>query len=165
MKDQAINGQIRHKMITLILDDGSKFGDVATKEALSIANEKGLDLVEVSGPDKNNFAICKILDYGKLKYKQSKKDRHQPKSVSAKEMRISSVISEHDLLVKNCKVEKFLKSGHRVKYVLFVKGRQRKFFESMREKFDQAISCFSEYSHQGEIKIGENSIAVWLTPK
>ena len=165
MKDMLVNDQIRYDTITLITEDGKKFGDISRTDALRMAGDQFLDLIEVSSPNGNRLAICKLADYGKIRYKQSKKDRHQAKAVCQKEMRIGLHIADHDLNTKNRKVEKFLKGGYRVKYVIQLKGRDRRFVNEACSKLKNSVEEFLELANIGEIKSGDGSVTVMLSPK
>jgi len=119
-----INGDIREPVVCLIMPDGRKHGDVNIEEARTIAFDQQLDLVEVSSRNNGHVSICKILDYGKLKYKESKKKQHREHAT--KEVRISKNISDHDLKRKRAQVLKFIEKGMKVKYTLELKGREKK---------------------------------------
>jgi translation initiation factor IF-3 len=98
---------------------------MSAREAMVIAEEKGLDLVKVS-PNAVP-PVCKIMDYGKFRFEQAKKQREAKKNqkiIELKEMRLSATIDKHDLEVKAKNVSKFLKSGDKVKVSIRFKGRQ-----------------------------------------
>lgn len=95
-------------------------------EALAIAQERDLDLVEIS-PDAKP-PVCKIVDWGKYNYqktKQMQKNRKSAKSLEMKQIRMGLKIGEHDLAIKLGKVRKFLEAGHKVKITLFYRGREQ----------------------------------------
>tara|TARA_Y100000310_G_C20691493_1_gene822565 strand:+ start:1820 stop:2314 length:495 start_codon:yes stop_codon:yes gene_type:complete len=121
---QRINGDIRERVVCLIMPDGHKHGDVNIEDARTMAHEQQLDLVEVSPRSNGHVPICKLLDYGKLKYKESKRKQHRERAI--KEVRISKNISDHDLKRKRSQVLKFVEKGFKVKYTLELKGRERK---------------------------------------
>jgi len=100
-------------------------GIVPIEKALDLANEAGLDLVEVA-PDANP-PVCRIMDFGKYKYKLevSEKERKKKQSqTSLKEIKIRPKINKNDFLVKEKYIEKFLKEGHKVKITIMFKGRE-----------------------------------------
>ncbi len=120
-----INKEIRVKEVRLIDENGNNVGVVPINEALSMAVEAGLDLIEISPlavPP-----VCKILDFGKYKYEVQKKKneakRHQ-KVVSIKELKLRPVIEKHDYEVKLKQAKKFLKEGDKVKFTMRYKGRE-----------------------------------------
>ncbi|MDD5018301.1 MAG: translation initiation factor IF-3 [Eubacteriales bacterium] len=123
--EHQINEQIRDKSIRVISDDGEQLGILSVREAMNIADEKGLDLVKVS--PSANPPVCKIMDYGKFRFEQSKKLKEAKKNqkiIVLKEMRLSATIDKHDLEVKAKSVSKFLIAGDKVKVSIRFKGRQ-----------------------------------------
>ncbi|MGH7240533.1 MAG: translation initiation factor IF-3 [Candidatus Saccharimonadales bacterium] len=104
---------------------GNQIGIVSKSEALAMANEQGLDLVEVSPNAKP--PVAKIVDWGKYNYqrtKQLQKNRSHSKAQELKQMRLGLKISDHDLGVKLRKVSGFLDEGHKVKIIIFYRGRE-----------------------------------------
>ena len=120
------NRRIRVPEVRLIDENGDQAGVVATKDALQRAQNAGLDLVEVAPTARP--PVCKILDWGKFNYEQSKKnkrDRGSSKTKSGlKELRVRPAISEHDLSYRLTDGRKFLDEGHKVLCVCIFKGRQ-----------------------------------------
>ncbi len=122
-----MNGLIRISPIRLIDENDEMVGVVETSEALRRAQEAGLDLVEVS-PD-SSPPVCRILDYGKFKYDQSKKEKAQrakSKSAEMKEVRLgrSMKIDPHDIQIRLNKARQFLMDGHKVQIVQNFRGRE-----------------------------------------
>lgn len=110
----------------VIDEDGKQLGIMTKQEALAVASEQGLDLVEIS-PNANP-PVCKIVDWGKFNYqrtKQLQKNRKSAKSLDMKQMRFGLKISPHDLSIKMNKVTKFLDAGHKVKITLMYRGREQ----------------------------------------
>ncbi len=121
--EHQINEQIRDKSVRVIGDDGEQLGIMTAREAMAIAEEKGLDLVKVSPGAQP--PVCKILDYGKYRFEQAKKQKEAKKHqhvITIKEMRLSITIDKHDLDVKAKNVNKFLMAGDKVKVSLRFKG-------------------------------------------
>jgi translation initiation factor IF-3 len=120
-----INFQIRVPNVRLIGDDGTQYGIVDRREALKIAQEQDLDLVEIvptSSPP-----VCRVMDYKKFLYEQKKKEKElkkKQKISQLKGIRFTPEISEHDYKFKKQHVEDFLKEGYRVKVTIFYKGRE-----------------------------------------
>ncbi|QHI73290.1 translation initiation factor IF-3 [Aminipila sp. CBA3637] len=125
-KENLINEEIRDKELRVIDNDGTQLGIISLEEALALANEKKLDLVNIS-PNANP-PVCKILDYGKYRYelqKREKEAKKKQKITSVKEIRLSTFIEVHDIQVKANTAIKFLKDGDRVKVSLRFKGREK----------------------------------------
>jgi len=120
-----INEEIRGKEVRLISVDNEQLGIVAVKDALRMAQEKELDLVEIAPNAKP--PVCRIMDFGKFKYEQSKRDkeaRKKQKIISVKEVKIRPNIEDHDLEVKTKNAVKFLSEGDKVKVTLMFRGRE-----------------------------------------
>ena len=124
-KDLRINEQIRVREVRLISDDGEQQGIVPTLEALRMAKEQGLDLVEVA-PNANP-SVCKILNYGKFKFENEKKVRDSKKKqklLKVKEIRMQPKIDDHDLDFKSKHIREFLAEGNKVKVTVRFRGRE-----------------------------------------
>ncbi len=109
----------------MVAEDGSQLGILPLAEALRMADEKELDLVNIS--PKATPPVCKIMDYGRFRFEQEKRQkeaRKNQKVIVLKEMRLSSTIDKHDMEVKAKNVIKFLQSGDKVKVSIRFKGRQ-----------------------------------------
>ncbi len=118
--------EIREKEVRVIDTDGTMLGVMPTQQAMDLANEKKLDLVNISPNAKP--PVCKILDYGKYRYELQKKEkeaRKKQKTTQVKEIRLSTFIEEHDIQVKANTAAKFLKDGDKVKVSLRFRGRER----------------------------------------
>jgi translation initiation factor IF-3 len=111
--------------VRLIDEDGTQIGVVSIREALTMAEERGLDLVEVA-PNAVP-PVCRVMDYGKFRYEQTKKERearkHQ-KQIELKEVRLKPKTDDHDLGVKSRQARKFLLSGDKVKFTVKFRGRE-----------------------------------------
>ena len=119
------NERIRFPNIRVIDSEGEQLGIITPKEALAIAEEKGLDLVLVS--ETANPPVCKIMDYGKYKYEQDKKLKEAKKkqhNADVKEVKMRYKIEEHDYNVRVKNAERFLKSGDKVKATVSFRGRE-----------------------------------------
>jgi translation initiation factor IF-3 len=124
-KRLRVNDQIRISPVRLIDEDNNQVGVVETEEAKRMATDAGLDLVEVSGASRP--PVCRIMDYGKWKYAQQKKEQkakaHAKKS-ELKGMRLRPNIDDHDLSIKVNKAREFLEDGDKVQFVMLFRGRQ-----------------------------------------
>ena len=124
-KGQRVNEMIRVREVRLIDDEGTQLGIVPTPEALRMAKDKGLDLVEVS-PNANP-PVCKILDYGKYRFEQEKKLRDSKKNqkvLKLKEIRMQPKIGSGDLDTKAKHIQEFLDEGDKVKVTIRFRGRE-----------------------------------------
>lgn len=120
-----INREIKAKEVRLINYNGENAGVVSLAEALKIAQEVGLDLIEIS--PKVTPPVCKVLDYGKYKYEMQKKKNEAKKNqkvVSIKELKLRPMIDTHDYEVKVKQAKKFLAQGDKVKFTMRYKGRE-----------------------------------------
>ena len=117
------NKQIRAREVRVIGADGKQIGIVSLNQALSLATEAGLDLVEVS--PKAQPPVCKILDFGKYMYEESKKTKTQKTTTAKlKEVKLGASIERNDYLTKLRQAENFLFKGNKVKLYINLKGRQ-----------------------------------------
>ena len=124
-KGLRINEQIRVREVRLIDEEGGQTGIVSTREALELAKERDLDLVEVS-PNANP-PVCKILNYGKYRFEQEKKlrdSRKNQKALKIKEIRMQPKIGSGDLDTKAKHVQEFLDEGNKVKVTIRFRGRE-----------------------------------------
>lgn len=118
-----INERIRAEEVRCIDYDGAQVGILATKKAIELAKKRGLDLVEIS-PNARP-PVCRILDYGKYKYEQSKKSKDNKQSATkVKEVKFRLVTDQHDYMTKLRKAEQFLNQGNKVKFTLMLRGRE-----------------------------------------
>lgn len=141
-KNLILNENIRHKEIRL---SGEDSGIVKTEDALKLAQERDLDLVMIS-PNANP-PVCKIMDYSKYLYEQSKKlklSRKNQKVVALKEIRLSATIEEHDIEVKATNTNKFLSNGDKVKVSIRFKGRQNNNTQMGKKVLDNFITKVNE---------------------
>ncbi|NPA79650.1 MAG: translation initiation factor IF-3 [Thermotogae bacterium] len=116
------NEQIRAPRVLVIGPDGKNLGVMSVREAMGIAEEHGLDVVEVS-PNANP-PVVRIMDYGKYMYELKKKQKKKDKTPEMKEIELTPTIGDHDLQVKLKKAREFLEKGHKVKIEIRMRGRQ-----------------------------------------
>lgn len=125
VKELLTNRRIRAKEVRLIGEDGEQLGVVLLPKALQIAYERGLDLVQVAST--MTPPVCRLLDYGKYKYEQTKKERKAKRGQRVgllKEVRLRPKIEEHDLQAKIKTTKKLLEEGNKVKLMLRFRGRE-----------------------------------------
>lgn len=146
MKNERIriNEQIRAKELRVIGADGANLGVITLKEALKVAEDSGLDLIEISPNAKP--PVAKVMDYGKFQYEQKKRDRAakaNSKTTETKSVQVKMGTGEHDKMLKAKKAAEWLSEGHRVKVELFLKGRHKymdeKFLKTKLEEFLKVI--------------------------
>ena len=167
IKEQQINEQIRDKEIRLIGENGEQLGIVSSREALTLAGEKNLDLVKIS-PNANP-PVCKIMDYGKYKYEVAKKEkesRKKQKVAVLKEIRLRPSIEDNDLRIKAKNVIKFLEAGDKVKVAVRFRGREL----GHKEIGYQVINAFIEMVQEAGVpdkapKFEGNNLVTTLEPK
>ena len=126
-----VNERIRALNVRLISSDGKQLGILPAKEALRIASEEGLDLVEVA--PNSDPPVCRIMDYGKFKYQAAKKMQEQRKKSKAfqmKEIKVRPHTEDHDLGFKIKNLRKFLENRARVKVSVFFRGREMAYIEA-----------------------------------
>ncbi len=162
-----INEQIRDKEVRLIDVDGEQLGIVPVKEAQRIADEKKLDLVKISPNAKP--PVCKIMDYGKHRFDQQKREkeaRKKQKVISIKELRLSPNTDTHDINVKIKKAKEFLQDGDKVKVSVRFRGRELGHTEVAFKIFDNFAEAVSEYGVVEKApKMEGRSMAMFLAPK
>ena len=135
------NEQIKVPRVFLIDESGERKGEFDTHEALALAREAGLDLVEVNPTDRP--PVVKIMDYGQFKYEREKKahkQKVQQKKVETKGVRLSVRISDHDMALRLEQGKKFLTKGDKLKVELFLKGRERQHPEKAVELIKEFVS-------------------------
>lgn len=153
--------------VRLIGPDGEQLGIVPTREALARAQEHALDLVEVAPTA--NPPVCKIMDYGRFKYEQSKRDRGAHRKTRAsdlKGMRMSPKIGEHDFQVKTRQVREFLAEGHKVRVAMWFRGREMahpRVGELLLQRLAQSVADVGGVEAAPKME-GRNMIMI-LTPR
>jgi translation initiation factor IF-3 len=140
-----VNDRIRAPQVRLVGSDGAQIGIVSVQEALRRAQELDLDLVEVA--PQANPPVCRIMDYGKFKYerdiRQKEARKHQAR-VEVKEMKMRPKIDPHDYGTKKGHIERFLKTGARVKVTIMFRGREMAHTELGRKLLDRLTGDLQE---------------------
>ena len=142
-QELPINEQIREKEVQLIGENGEKLGVIPFNEALDKAIDKNLDLVLVA--PNGNPPVCKIMNYGKYKFEQAKKEKEskkKQKTLELKEIRVTPNIEEHDFGFKSKNAKKFIEDGNKVKITVRFRGREVnnvKAGEAVLKKFIEAL--------------------------
>ena len=133
-RNLRINERIRVREVRVIDENNEQLGVMPTRDALSLAQSRGLDLVEVAPTAQP--PVCRLLDYGKFRYDQGKREREQrktQKTITIKELRLYPKMSEHDQETRVKAARRFLEEGHKVKFVVQFKGRENAHTELGRE--------------------------------
>jgi len=166
-KKQEINEDIRASEVRVIDENGEMLGVMSTDDALKIAEERNLDLVNVS-PNAEP-PVCKILDYGKYRYEMQKKDKQNKKNqkvTEIKEVRLSTFIEDHDLQVKANTAIKFLKNGDKLKVSLRFRGRERDYQDKGFDVMNRFAELVSEYGTIDKAaKLEGRNLNMFLSPK
>ena len=162
-----INEQIRDKEVRLIGSDGEQLGIVSAKEAQKMAEEAGLDLVKIAPNAKP--PVCKIIDYGKYRYEQARKEKEakkKQKTVEVKEIRLSPNIDTNDLNTKVSAAKKFLEHGDKVKITLRFRGREMAHMNASKHILDDIAEKLADVSVVEKApKIEGRSISLVLAEK
>lgn len=166
-KEMQINREIRDKEIRVVGEDGSQLGIMLSAEALAIAEKNDLDLVKIAPQAKP--PVCKIMDYGKYCFEQSKREKEAKKNqkvMDVKEIKMSSTIDTHDFNTKVNQAMKFLNSGDRLK--VEVRFRKRtvahpEFGRELLEKFKVAVAEVGVVDKQP--KMEGRSFLMFVSPK
>lgn len=139
-----INEQIRFKEVQVIDDEGNKLDKMSIDDAMNLAMDKNLDLVLVSSNPSN--PVCKLMNYGKYKFEQAKKEKEskkKQKTFELKELRVTPNIEEHDFNFKVKNAKKFLADGNKVKITVRFRGRELNYVklgEQVLNKFSEELS-------------------------
>ncbi len=162
-----INGQIRDKEVRVIAESGEQLGIMSPKDALKLAQDADLDLVKVA--PKANPPVCKIIDYGKYKYEQGRKEKEakkKQKTVEIKEVRLSPNIDTNDMNTKANNARKFIQKGNKVKVTLRFRGREMSHMQQSRHILDDFAALLGEEAViEKEPKVEGRSISMVLTEK
>lgn len=165
--DHQLNEEIRDKEVRLIGPDGAQLGIMSSQDALRIAYQKDLDLVKISPNAKP--PVCKIMDYGKFRFEQVKKEKEARKNqhiVEIKEVRMSPNIDTADFNVKLKNAQKFLTEGNRVKVTVRFRGREMahtSIGEELLKRFGAA--CAEIANVDKNPKLDGRHMSMFLSPK
>jgi translation initiation factor IF-3 len=158
-----INRAIRVPEVRLIDEDGAQLGVVPTMQAMEMARQKDLDLVEVAA---NAMPpVCKLMDYGRAKYEQTKKEREAKKhqhAVELKELRLRPGTDDHDVDVRARSARRFIEEGHKVRLLVRFRGREAAHPEIARGKIDRIVKSLKDIAvvEQGPMMEGRAMFAV-----
>ena len=167
ISDLFINEQIRDKEVRVIGEDGEQLGIMSSKEALKLAEEAGVDLVKIAPTAKP--PVCKIVDYGKYKYEQTRKEKEAKKKqkiIEIKEIRLSPNIDTNDLNTKINAARKFITKGDRVKVTLRFRGREMTHMNNSKHILDDFAEALSDIAvMEKPPKVEGRSMTMFLAEK
>lgn len=167
IKELRVNDEIRARDVRLVGDGGEQLGIVPIRDALRIASERRVDLVEVSPTSRP--PVCRLMDYGRYKYEQQKRERESRKKqhvVAVKEVKMRPTIEEHDYDVKRRSAARFLEAGDKVKVTITFRGREIVHSELARTILDRMAQ---EVSPVGQVeraaRVEGRAMIMILAPK
>ena len=146
INDLMINEEIRDREVRVVDQNGEQLGVMSSRDALALAEERQLDLVKIAPQARP--PVCKLMDYGKYRFEQSKKEREfrkNQKVITVKEVRLSATIEDHDIDVKFKNAVKFLKDGNKVKVTIRFRGRQITHSDIGRQVMNEFAERIKEY--------------------
>lgn len=162
-----INEQIRDKEVRVIGEDGSQLGIMDIAEARRLAEEAGVDLVKIAPNAKP--PVCRIVDYGKFKYEQTRKEKDAKKKqkvVEIKEIRLSPNIDTNDLNTKTANARKFLEKGNRVKVTLRFRGREMAHMAQSKHILDDFAEALADVATVDKApKVEGRAMSMFLAEK
>ena len=150
-KGPKTNERIRAPQVQVISSDGKNLGTLATQEAINLAKQEGLDLIEIS-PNANP-PVCKIIDIGKYKYDQQKKAhkaKKKQKIMNLKEIKLRPVTEIHDYNFKIKNAQRFLEKGDKVKFTVRFKGREMQHTDLGNKLMDRIIN---DTANKGKVEV------------
>ena len=165
--EHQINEEIRDKEVRLIDSDGSQLGIVTIQQAMDTAMQRGLDLVKIA--PKAEPPVCRVMDYGKFRFEQAKKEkeaRKNQKVVDIKEVRLSAKIDVADFNVRVKQAEKFLKAGDKVKASIRFRGREMAHTDiglTVMQRFAEACAEFGTIEKAA--KLEGRQMLMFIAPK
>ncbi|MCQ2524613.1 MAG: translation initiation factor IF-3 [Lachnospiraceae bacterium] len=162
-----INEQIRDKEVRVIGENGEQLGIMSAKDALKLADEAGVDLVKIAPTAQP--PVCRIVDYGKFKYEQMRREKEAKKKqkvVEVKEIRLTPNIDTNDLNTKMKAAKKFLEDGNRVKVTLRFRGREMAHMQMSKHILEDFAAGLTEIATvEKQPKVEGRSMSMFLTGK
>ena len=166
-QELQINEQIRDKELRVIDADGTQLGIMSLRQALEIAEQKNLDLVKIA--PQTNPPVCKIIDYGKYRFEQAKREKEARKNqrvVEIKEVRLSLNIDTHDFETKRNHALRFISEGNKVKVSIRFRGREMGHPELGQEIMQRFAGAMSEVANvEKPAKLEGRTMLMFLAPK
>jgi translation initiation factor IF-3 len=166
-REMRVNGEIRAREVRLVGEGGEQLGIVNLRDALRIAAERNLDLVEVAPTARP--PVCRIMDFGKFKYEQSKREREARKkqhNVVIKEVKMRPRIETHDFDVKLRNAERFLREGDKVKATIMFRGREIVHADIGRQVLERLAAALGEVAQvERPARVEGRNLTMILTPR
>lgn len=164
--DHKVNDQIRAKNVRLVTEGGSEV--LPIREALNRARTEDMDLVEIN--ESNGVPVCKIMNYGKFKYEQSKREKELAKKARAtqlemKEIQLRPVTDINDINVKAKKVKKFIEAGHKVKIMIKFRGREMSHTEIGLDVINKLVSQIGVHKVERPATINGRDMIMIIAPE
>ena len=167
INDLMINEEIRDREVRVVDQNGEQLGVMSGRDALALAEERQLDLVKIAPQARP--PVCKLMDYGKYRFEQSKKEREfrkNQKVITVKEVRLSATIEDHDIDVKFKNAVKFLKDGNKVKVTIRFRGRQITHSEIGRQVMNEFAERIKEYGTVDKApQIEGRNMSMFISPR
>jgi translation initiation factor IF-3 len=158
-----INHQIRTPEVFLIGPDGEPIGNTKTSEALNMASQSGMDLIEISA--KGNTPVCRIMDYGKYKYEQQKKAkaiRQKQVIVETKQVQIRPATDHNDLVTKSNQIKSWFEEGHKVQIICKFRGRELEYRNLGEQIIQQLLSLVGQHKVDQALKANEKQLIMTI---
>ncbi len=167
ISELMINEQIRDKEVRVISEDGEQLGIMSSKEAMKLAEEANADLIKIAPTAKP--PVCKIMDYGKFRYEQARREKEakkKQKTIETKEVRLSPNIDTNDLNTKANMARKFLSKGDKVKVALRFRGRELAHVNTSKAILDEFAESLSDVAVvEKPAKLEGRSMIMFLAQK
>ena len=167
INDLMINEEIRDREVRVVDQNGEQLGVMSSRDALALAEERQLDLVKIAPQARP--PVCKLMDYGKYRFEQSKKEREfrkNQKVITVKEVRLSATIEDHDIDVKFKNAVKFLKEGNKVKVTIRFRGRQITHSDIGRQVMNEFAERIKEYGTVDKApQIEGRNMSMFISPR
>ncbi len=167
INDLLINEQIRDKEVRVIGEEGQQLGIMSVREAMALAEEAGVDLIKIAPTAKP--PVCKLADYGKFRYEQSRREKEARKKqriIEVKEIRLSPNIDTNDLNTKVSAARKFLTKGDKVKVTLRFRGREMAHMNSTKHILDDFAGLLADVAVvEKPPKVEGRTMTMFLTEK
>ncbi|MFR0910156.1 translation initiation factor IF-3 [Eubacterium sp.] len=167
MSELLINEQIRDKEVRVIGTQGEQLGVMSSKEAMRLAEEAELDLIKIA--PKAKPPVCKIMDYGKFRYEQQKREKEAKKKqhvVETKEIRLSPNVEMNDLKTKANNARKFIEKGDKVKVTLRFRGREMAHISSSAHVLDDFAAMLEDIAQVSKAaKLEGRNMTMFLEKK
>lgn len=164
---QRVNEMIRVREVRVISPEGEQLGILPIEEALALARERDLDLVEVAPNERP--PVCRIMDFGKYKYQQAKRSQEAKKRqrvIQTKEIKMRPKTEEHDYQFKMRHARRFLEEGHKVKVSLLFRGREMDHVDLGQRMLDRIIvDCKDIAAIEQQPRLEGQTLSLVLTPK